>query len=38
MMRRKGKVAERGGLVATANRVNERARADRYYFDHFIPA
>lgn len=33
-----GKVADWQGLVATANRVNERARQDRFYFEHFVPA
>ena len=33
-----GKVADWQGLVATADRVNERARSNRYYFEHFIPA
>lgn len=33
-----GKVADWQGLVAAANRVNERARANPFYFEHFIPA
>ncbi|HMZ48272.1 MAG TPA: hypothetical protein PL010_14770 [Flavobacteriales bacterium] len=33
-----GKVADWQGLVRTANRVNDRAKDNRYYFEHFIPA
>lgn len=33
-----GKVADWQGLVETANRVNQRAHRNRFYFEHFIPA